>query len=51
MFGAAEMAFQCRGNQRPLFMIFTKGTWTELTEGNGCTAALAALMPWALPLS
>lgn len=51
MFRAAEKAFQCRGDQSPLPVIFTEGTWTELTEGNSCTAALIALMPRALPLS
>lgn len=51
MFRAAETAFQRRGDQGPLVMIFTKGMWTELTEADSRIAALIAPMPWALPLS
>ena len=51
MFRAAETAFQGGGHQSPLFVIFAERTWTELTEGHSCAAALIALMPRALPLS
>lgn len=51
MFGAAETAFQGGGSQSPLSVILTEGARAELAEGDGRTAARAALMPRAFPPS
>lgn len=51
MLRAAEPAFQGRGHQRPLLVIFTEGPGAELAEGDGRSAALITLVPGALPLS